>query len=172
MRTFDATLPSGQKVTFEVTFSIALFRRIKGLLGFDLLSPSQAVSVGDQRPTIQVVLQDLAAFVDVAWVAVEKQAQALGLADVEFGELLDDATFLACRKAVLEEWEDFFARAGVTAEAATLRKCREMFALAGGKIDEIPTTSLMGPVDRELKSFIAGLTSTSSPASSGSTPSL
>lgn len=178
MRAFKAAYPDPQDttfvaeereqrripITFEVVFSVALFRRIKGLLGIDLLNPSLPASASDSRTVVQVVLQDLEQFVNVAFLACEKQAAAAGVSDLQFGELLDDPTFLACRQAVLEEWEDFFARAGVTATAALLRKQREVFVLAGSKIDQIPATSMMGPVEQELQSLIAGLTSTNSPA--------
>lgn len=169
MKTFTSTV-NGKPITWELGFSVALFRRIKALLGLDLMEPTKPLSATDERQTVFVLHCDLATFVDAAFVSVQKQAEAIGVTDEDFGESLDDAAFVACRKAFFEEWADFFERLGVTAQAAGLRKTLEIYQKAGSRIDNVPAEALMTEVDKALDQWTAGLSSTNSPDSSASIP--
>lgn len=164
MKTFQSTAPDGRTLTWEVAFSYALLKRMKGLLGVDLMQPEAPLSEQDERTVVMVVHHDLAKFVDLLYVACQKQAESAGLTDEQFGEMLDDAAFLGARTAFFAEWEDFFSRAGVTAQAAALRKQREILVLAGGRIEQIPTEHFMTHVDKALASLTAGPSATNSPA--------
>lgn len=158
-------------ITWELAFSVAQFRRIKSLLGWDLMSPDKPTSEADPRTAILVMHQDLAAFVDAVFVACQEQAIREEISDVEFAGLLDEQAFVACRTAFFAEWEGFFARAGVTASAAALRKQMEILKLAGDRIAKIPAEHFMAEVDAHLRTLTGGSSSTSSPASSASIPS-
>ena len=163
MNSFKTT-SAGRTITWELAFSVALFRRIKAMLGWDLMSPDKPTSELDPRSAILVMHQDLAAFVDTLFVACKPQAEREEISDAQFGELLDEQAFAGARTAFFKEWESFFEQAGVTAAAAALRKQQEILRLAGERIAKIPTDHFMKEVDAHLQTLTGGSSSTSSPA--------
>jgi len=163
MRIFQTKTPDKQgTIDWQLTHSIALFRQVKALLQIDLLTPDAPAD----QPAALRLSQDLEVFVNALYACVKEQADAAGITDEQFGMLLEDAAFVAARKAFWEEWEDFFVRTGAMAKAAQLRKQLEIFAAAAQRLAGIPVEKFLGPIDAAIEQglSIAGPTSMKSPA--------
>lgn len=167
----DGSPPSDGVISWEISLSIGLVRRIKAHLGADLMRPSD--SHGDRGlPLIQLLHQDLELFVNVLWMCCQKQAQKLQVNEESFAELLDDQPWQDCRAAFWEEWIGFFEQAGVCEQAATIRKQLECVQAAAKKILGVPVEAFMTDVNSAIDKMIHGTSSTNLPVSSESTPSL
>lgn len=175
----------GKTRTLPFSITIGSARRVKSLLGVDLLKPA---SEHEGQPLINALFVDISLFVDVLYVlCVEDRATC---SDEEFANELPDA-WQECRDAFFEEWIDFFRRAQLSDRAVGILKQLEALNAA---MDETWTrlkeTDVSGPVRESIRKFdlnvevrealdpspaknpqpIPGSRSTDSPASSESSP--
>lgn len=164
----DGPPPDGV-ISWEISLSIGLVRRIKAHLDVDLMRPSDPFGPRG-LPLIQMLHADLELFVNVLWMCCQKQAQQLQINEEQFAALLDDQPFQDCRAAWWEEWIGFFERAGVLEQAATIRKQIECVQAAATKILGVPVEAFMTDVNAAIDQMTHGTSSTSSPASSALTP--
>lgn len=143
--------PAGERLSFSLELTIGLARKVKNELGFDLLRPNDQPA-GSPFPLIQILHQDLEAFVNVVYVLVRSQCQAVPLTDEQFGEGLDD--FAQVREAFWLEWHDFFKRAGVTEVAAAITKQLAVMKRAGEKLQNLDIERMMPALDKELNAAV------------------
>ena len=149
--------------SWDCTLSIAALKRIKATLAVDLLDllAGGAVAEGVKR----VILSPQSAC-DVLYVAVKPQADAAGLTDEQFGELLAGQTLADGLADLLTEIEVFFGATQGPAAAAALRAMRT-------KRDQIAAsvwTQAREQIEAEPLPVIPGGSSGDSPENSESTP--
>lgn len=149
--------------SWDCTLSIAALKRIKTMLDVDLLDllAGGCVAEGVKR----VILSPQSAC-DVLYVAVKPQADAAGLTDEQFGELLAGQTLADGLADLLTEIEIFFEATQGPAAAAALRAMRT-------KRDQIAAsvwTQAREQIEAEPLPVIPGGSSGGSPENSESTP--
>jgi hypothetical protein len=144
--------------TWSVAINVDAVKRIKARVGVDLLM----VGVSDARLAAELA-EDPIKLVDVLFAAMEPEAVANGVTDVEFGramggDAIDDAT-----AALMEEVVDFFPKGRRSVLRAALAKMEAGRAAAFGR-----ATAAIEAID--VEAVISGGTSTGSPASPASLP--
>jgi hypothetical protein len=155
--------------SWSVALNVAAVKRVKGLLGVDLLDLLKPETEGGV-PLMTRLAQDVVLRVDVIFAIVRPQAEHAGVGgvtDEQFGEALGGEAILAASEAFFEELTGFFRGMGRTELASALLKQQTVLSRAGelmqSRIDAIDLESLAGGVT-------LGTPSASSPASSASIP--
>lgn len=163
MKTFADS--EGRK--WNLSLTIAAAKRVRGLLGVNLLDLDQ----GDP-PLLTRLGTDVMLLVDVVFCLVKPQADAEGISDEQFGAALGGEAVLAAQTAFYEELVDFFRQCGRGHLARAAEKQVEIMAAATEagerRIDAVDA----GAVVAELvgKQETLGNSSGNSPASADSTP--
>jgi hypothetical protein len=111
---------------WEINVNVAAVKRVRSLLKVDL----PGLFDGKMKPLVEL-FADPCQFVDVLWVLIEKQAQALSVSDVSFGEAMGGDVLLTAADAFVEEIADFFPGA----KADSLRKILSESRKAAKKVE-------------------------------------
>lgn len=159
---------------WNLEFSFSTLKRVKKMVGVDLLEPTALQTIGS----------DICKFVDTLYAVCEPQAEERGLTDVMFADQLVPC-FNDAVEAFFLELEVFFRRLGRTALATLIQQIlmttksqeqdrvemiespemkSKMQEASQAETEKIKRTML-----EELDRVIAGETATDSPASSAST---
>ena len=149
--------------SWDCTLSIAALKRIKTTLDVDLLDLLAGGSVAEGVK--RVILSPQSAC-DVLYVAVKPQADAAGLTDEQFGELLAGQVLADGLADLLTEIEVFFEATQGPEAAKALRAMR-------AKRDQIAAsvwTQARERIEAEPLPSLPGGSSGGSPANSESTP--
>ena len=127
MKTFsDAT-----KRSWEIALTIGSAKRVKSLLGIDLLQPEE----GDP-PLLTRLGTDEMLLCDIIYCLVKPQADAAGITDEQFGELLGGEVILAAQTALYEELIDFFQQRGRADRGRAVAAQKQMIELAVRNADQ------------------------------------
>jgi hypothetical protein len=149
--------------SWQVHLNVAAVKRVKALLGIDLLDLLKTETDGDV-PLMTRLAQNVVLRVDVIFAVLKPQAEQAGVTDETFGEALGGEAILAASEAFFEELTSFFREMGRTELASALSKQKTVLAKAGelmrSRIDAIDPEQLLCP----------GVPSTSSPGSLASIP--
>lgn len=121
MKTF--TDSAGRK--WELSLTIGSVKRIKSILGLDLLN----LEVGDPPPLVRLST-DIMLLCDVLYVLVEPKATELGVNDVDFGAALGGTAIDDGMQALHAEIVDFFRLLHRPAQAAAVEKQAVILGLA------------------------------------------
>lgn len=116
----------GRTRPFEFAITIGTAKRLRSLLGIDLLKPT---SERDGIPLVSALFTDIELFVDVLYVLVTAAPGASSLEPEVFAHELPDA-WQSARDAFFQEWIDFFRRAALSDKAATVVKQLEVLQAA------------------------------------------
>ena len=145
--------------TWTVTINVDAIKRVKGLLGVNLL---EAV----EGKLLERLIADPVLLCDVIYAVCRPEADARNVTDEDFGRAMaGDAIDLAAT-ALLEELVGFFPQGRRRLLAKALEKLRTLEAMAL----QAAQTRLESPeLQRELEAAL-GNSSGSSPASSASSP--
>lgn len=162
--------------TWLVDLTIGAARRVKNLLGVNLLDPA-----GGDPPLITRLHTDLELLFDVIFVTVKPQADALKLTDEQFAEAMGgDAAYSAYRAFMGGALVDFFRELKRPDVARMIERNREFLEVESAKaaplMDEagIVATRMAeeqrAEILNDLTNLGRGPTSSSLPASSASGP--
>ena len=116
---------------WEITLTIGSAKRVKNLLGIDLLQPES----GDP-PLLTRLGSDEMLLCDIIYCLVKPQADAAGVTDEQFGELLGGETILAAQTALYEELIDFFQQRGRGDRGRAVAAQKQMIELAVRNADQ------------------------------------
>ena len=116
---------------WEIALTIGSAKRVKSLLGIDLLQPES----GDP-PLLTRLGTDEMLLCDIIYCLVKPQADAAGIRDEEFGELLGGEVILAAQTALYEELIDFFQQRGRTDRSRAVAAQKQMIELAIQNADQ------------------------------------
>ena len=95
--------------TWEVALNIRQMKRVRDVLGVDLVNVISATKDGGvSTDTLERVANDPILLVDILWVLCEGQAKASGVTDEDFGSSLAGESVEAATRALLDELVDFF----------------------------------------------------------------
>jgi hypothetical protein len=161
MKTFTDSF--GQ--TWTVALNIGAVKRLKGLLGVDIMNLHE----GDP-PLISRLGTDVILVCDVIFALVKPQADQLGVTDEQFAAGLGGEAILAAHTAFYEELTSFFQNLGRPdmAKAVTTqgRLIEKAVALAMAKIEALNAEKMVETMFAESKGPpTSGEASMSSPAS-------
>jgi hypothetical protein len=155
------TFVDSQGRTWQLALTIDAVKRVRGLLGVNLLELEQ----GDP-PLLTRLGTDVILLCDVIFALVKPEADRVGVTDEQFGAALGGDAILAAQKAFYEELIDFFRRLGRGDLARASEKQQQVInqavAAVEKRIDELD-------VEAEIAE-VFGISSGNSPASSASTP--
>lgn len=147
--------------TWTLAMNVAAAKRVKGLLGVDLLQ----LEAGSP-PLITRLGTDVILLCDVLYALVAPQAETSGVSDEQFGQALGGDAILAAQRAFWEELVDFFHRLSRDDVVGVITKQRTAIELAVSRVaQEIGALSAERMVAQAF-----GEASTSSPASPASIP--
>lgn len=158
MHTFEDT--EGRTWSLDLTYGSA--RRVKQLLGVDLLNPLD----GEAPSLLNRLALELMLLCDVIYALIKPQADELGVSDEEWAAAMGGGAMLAAQDALYEEMAAFSRSLGRTDTLTAIRKQKEMIARAvqanEKRIEE-------ADVEKEIgKAFGAG--AMNSPESAESSP--
>ena len=95
--------------TWSVTLNVLQMKRIRALLGIDLVNVITLDAGGKVKvDLVDRIANDPCLLVDILWVCVEDEAKAAGVTDEEFGRALAGDAIDEATKALLDELVDFF----------------------------------------------------------------
>jgi hypothetical protein len=144
---------------WEIGLTIATVKRVKGLLGIDLLD----LESGDP-PLLTRLATDIVLTIDAVYVCIKTQADAKNVTDEQFSEALGGDVILAARSAFFEELTDFFRQLGRmnTVKAIAMQEAIVNAAIkqTWAKLESIDPEAL---VAKALASPTPGESSTSTP---------
>ena len=148
--------------TWTIELTIAAAKRVKRELEVDLLNMTDG-----NPPLISRLDTDLELLVDVISVLLSPQLTAAGLGPEDFAERLTGGVMYHARLALWEALSHFFQSLGWTHLVKAIETEQQLvidtIEAGTAQIEAIDTTRL-------IESRMAGAPSTSSPASSGSSP--
>ena len=148
--------------TWTIALSIGAVKRLKGLLGVDLL----ALAEGDP-PLLTRLGTDVILLCDIIFALVKPQADQACVTDEQFGAALGGDAILSAQKAFYEELADFFLKLG---RGDLARALSAQQALIGAAVAETQRRLEVIDPEAEVKLIFAsrgfGRPSTSSPESS------
>lgn len=151
----------GRAWNLEIT--VGTCRRVRNVLGVDLPN----ITLGEP-PLLQRLSTDVILLVDVIYVLVKPQADALSVSDQEFAEAFGGDTASVAADMFWEELIDFFRRDRRPDQAAAIEKqrllVRSVSRLAEQKILALDVEAM---VNQQMPGELSG----SSPDSSAATPS-
>jgi len=150
-----ATFRDGSGRDWAVTITVATVKRVKSLLGLDLLKIEDNL--------IGRVADDPVLLCDLLYAVCKPQADECGVADSAFGELLAGDVLDAATDAFLEELVGFFPRHRRRVLAAVLAKQKDLLGAVAAK-------AMARVEELTLDQLTSGEKSTGSPASSAATP--
>ena len=116
---------------WEIALTIGSAKRVKSLLGIDLLQPES----GDP-PLLTRLGTDEVLLCDIIYCLVKPQADVVGVSDEQFGELLGGDVILAAQTALYEELIDFFQQRGRTDRSRAVAAQKQMIELAIQNADQ------------------------------------
>jgi hypothetical protein len=158
MRTFK----DNKGRTWEIALNVWQMKRLRDTLGIDLVHVIGTNADGNVRvDTIDRIASDPCLLVDILWVVCERQANAEGVKDEDFGASLAGDSIEDATRAFLDELVDFFPGA----KRLFLKKAVELSRKYAGEMTESLAKALEDPelarrVEESMRS------SASSPASS------
>ena len=95
--------------TWEVALNIRQMKRVRDVLGVDLVNVISATKDGGvSTDTLERVANDPILLVDILWVLCENQAKEAGISDEDFGYSLAGESVEEATRAFLDELVDFF----------------------------------------------------------------
>ena len=105
MRTFK----DNKGRTWEIALNVWQMKRLRDTLGIDLVNVIGTSADGNVRvDTIDRIASDPCLLVDILWVVCERQANAEGVKDEDFGASLAGDSIEDATRAFLDELVDFF----------------------------------------------------------------
>jgi len=150
---------------WSLSLTIAAVKRVKGLLGVDLLDLSSGTP-----PLISRLGTDVVLLCDVVYAILQPQADAAGVTDEQFGAALGGEAVEAAVGAFFAELADFFRQIRRTDQSAAIAKQARFVDLAVRRIEtRIDRLDLEAEVEAAMAET-PGESSTSSPGPSASTP--
>jgi hypothetical protein len=153
--------------TWRLNITIGAVRRVKDLVGVDLLRVDAPEREGEQ-PLMTRLSLDIMLLCDVVYAIVQPQAEEQGVSDAEFGESLGGDVVLQMHNAFDEALADFFRGQGKRQTATAIEKQAELVNravdLADQRIGEIDTEAM-------ASATFARTPGGSSPSSAPSSPS-
>jgi hypothetical protein len=145
--------------TWNVTINVSAIKRVRDILGVDLLD----VANGD---LLSRLADDPCVLVDVLYVLCKPDADAKGITDEDFGRGMVGGALDEASSALMKELLDFFPSAQrAKALAKMLRKMEEQQAAATAAV-----AALKPLAEAEAAAEIPGDSSGNLPASPASTP--
>lgn len=160
---------------WELALTIGAAKRVKGILGVDLLDLA-----GGNPPLITRLHTDAMLLIDTIFVILKPEAEAAGVTDEQFGEALGGDAAWNAYQAFTAELEDFFRQFHRPDLERTVAINRRLMETKPAKaVDYIQKAAEVAERQTEAKLIdalieiengrlpISGSTSTSSPASSG-----
>jgi len=165
MKTFKDSLDR----TWTLALTVASVKRVRNLLGVDLLSLQDGTP-----PLITRLGTDVCLLCDVLFVLVKPDADRAEVTDEQFGQSLGGGAILDGQQALYAELIDFFHQLGRTELAVAVEKQGEIIRLATqSAATRMRKLDVKGQVDRAMAKADAeidrsdpGSASTSSPAGS------
>jgi hypothetical protein len=140
---------------WQLTLTVGAIKRVKGLLGADLL----ALHEGDP-PLAARLATDVVLVCDVLYAILKPDLDQAGISDEAFGQRLAGAAIAAAYEALCEELCDFFRSLGRTELVKVIQTqravVRQVVEAAERRIDGLPIEALIAQT--------LGTPSTSSPA--------
>lgn len=156
---------------WTVAITIAAVKRVRSLAGVDLLSSQSGEEGGGP---IQRLMADPVLLCDVLFAVIQPEAAARNVSDEDFGRSLAGDALEAATVALLDGLVDFFPpgqRAVLAKAIDRIRQAqRQVLTAISGRLDEVRIEPLVEAAVARLDPSTSGPPSTSSPASSGSTP--
>jgi len=148
-----------QDRAWKLQITIGSAKRVRDLLGVDILAPEQG-----EPPLLVRLGTDEILLCDVLYCLIKPQADEKGISDEAFGESLGGEAITHAVEALYGELVDFFRQRGRTDRAAAIQKQGSLVQLATERITtEISDMDIEATLDQAL-----GKASTGSPASSAS----
>lgn len=154
--------------TWPVTITVDTIKRVRGLVGFDLLAVVE-------KDTLQTLIDDPVVLCDVIYAIIKPAADKAGLTDEQFaqglgGDVLDNAV-----GALMEELTDFFPKAKRAVLQKILTKVEQATRFATdramSRLDAIDVETVVADLFEKAPSpTSSGTASGTAPASSVSTP--
>jgi len=155
--------------TWPVTLTIGSAKRVRGLLGLNLLEPCEpdTTAEGEGLPVLTRLGTDVMLLCDVIFALVKPQADQQGVTDEQWAEAMGGDAILAAQQAFYEELVDFFHRQGrqdVEKAVRTQQRMIELVIEAGvQKIGQIEP-------EKEVAGIFAQAESGGSPTNSAPSP--
>ena len=110
---------------WNISINIGAVKRVKSLLGIDLLD----IESGDP-PLATRLATDVVLLCDVVYCLVKDQADKANITDAQFGEALGGSAIMDMQTAFVEELLDFFRGCGRMDRAKIIEKSAEVITLA------------------------------------------
>lgn len=156
-----------ESTEWQLCLTLGSVKRVRDLLGVDLLNPDHPVKDGAaDRPLITCLDTDLLMLCDVIYALCKPQADERGVSDEQFGGRLGGDAILAAHHALFAELADFFRGAGrrdlVTLITKQMAIVEAGITAAENKINQLDTDQLVA------QAMSGGELFTKSPGSSGS----
>jgi len=149
--------------TWQLDVNIAAIKRVKGLLGIDLLA------LGEGEPPLMTCLgTDVVLLCDIIFALLKPQADGANVSDEDFGAALGGEAIFAAQEAFYEELTAFFRSLGRQEMATALTAQRKLIATA---VMEVEKRIAAVPVEQIVQTAIqeasgSGGPSMNSPGSS------
>jgi len=160
-----ATFEDTQQRTWSVAINVSTIKRVKEMLGIDLLEFTDA----DKNLLLRLAA-DPVMLVDVLYVTCKPQADELGISDIKFGEAMAGDVIEAATRVFLEELANF------TPNPRDRQRMHRALGKLNGwleKTHDVLDRKLDDPrLDQKVDSALAKLgdSFTSAPESAASTP--
>lgn len=146
---------------WELGLTIGSIKRVRGVLGIDLLN----LQDGDP-PLLTMLALDVELLVNVIFVLVRPQAAEIDVSDEQFGEALGGEAILAAHDAFYAEMEDFYRSLGRNDMVAAIEAQKEVIDVAVSQgTKQIQAQDLAGLVEK-----LSGEPSTNSQPTPESSP--
>ena len=149
--------------TWTVTINVDAIKRVRGLLGVDLLEIVEGT-------LIEKLIRDPVLLCDVAYVVCKPEADAQGVSDEDFGRAMAGDAIEHATKALLEELVGFSPS---PRDRANLQRVLETtWRVMDRARDLVEQKLTSGAIDQQIERALANATASSGsvPASSDSTP--
>ena len=149
-----------QDRTWPLQITIGSAKRVRDLLGVDILAPEQG-----EPPLLVRLGTDEILLCDVLYCLIKPQADEKGVSDEAFGEALGGEAITQAVEALYAELVDFFRSRGRTDRAAALQKQGKVIHLATERITtEISNLDIEAELDQVFgKASIGSQESSESP---------
>ena len=162
---------------WTIDLNLGAVKRVKDLIGCDLLCPEQPWKDGaTERPLLTCLEADIILLCDVIYALCKPKADERAISDEQFGARLGGDAILAAHDALFGELKDFFLKLGRGHHAKMIDKQTALVSAgikaAETKLDDVDIDTL---VEESMTlaggtSGRGGMTSIGLPGSSVSTP--